>query len=292
MAPDALIDCILFRKLVENSVMFPRCSALIRVLFVLILPILAACVPAASPVATAAPTFAPSPINATDTPTIVWFPPTDTPTPAPTQVVTPTPDLRGDLGEILLRDDFSAQGHWQVGRSPAGSMAFGDGEFTLAVAEPKSGLASLRDSPNLTDFYVEVTAEPSMCRGADAYGLLLRAASEADFYRFTLTCDDQLRFERTSNNQTSVIQNWTPRIGPPAPSRLQVWVSGAEMRFFIDDIYQFSAHDPVLHEGRLGFFARSTGDTPLTVNFSDLVVYALSPSGASTTPSPAATTAP
>ncbi|MCL4562272.1 MAG: hypothetical protein M1281_16875 [Chloroflexi bacterium] len=254
--------------------------------FPIILLLLAACAPASSPEAAIPSTLAPSPISATETPTVVWFPPTETPTLAPTQALTPTPDPRGDLGKILLSDDFSKREHWQTGRTPAGSMAFGDSEFTLAVAEPKASLSSLRDGPVLTDFYVEVNAEPSMCRGADAYGVLLRAASEADFYRFTLTCDDRMRFERTVNNQTAVIQDWTPRLGPPAPSRLGVWVTGTEMRFFVDGIYQFSAHDPVLHEGRLGLFARSAGDTPLTVNFSNLVVYQASAPSASTTPSP------
>ena len=44
------------------------------------------------------------------------------------------------------------------------------------------------------------------------------------------------------------------------------------MRFFINDEYQFSVRDPLLASGRLGVFARSAGDTAVTVNFSNLVV--------------------
>jgi hypothetical protein len=47
------------------------------------------------------------------------------------------------------------------------------------------------------------------------------------------------------------------------------------MRFFVNDEYQFSASDPVFTGGVLGAFARSAGDTPVTVSFSDLHVYGL-----------------
>ncbi|MEN4099067.1 MAG: hypothetical protein ROW52_04035, partial [Anaerolineaceae bacterium] len=43
------------------------------------------------------------------------------------------------------------------------------------------------------------------------------------------------------------------------------------------DIEQFTISDPVHSSGTLGLFARSTGDTALTVSFSDLVVTALLP---------------
>jgi len=65
------------------------------------------------------------------------------------------------------------------------------------------------------------------------------------------------------------------------------------MRFYIDGVEQFSARDPVFQTGLLGFFARAGGDTPLTVNFSDLIIRAIDPSALPTstatptfTPSP------
>jgi len=50
---------------------------------------------------------------------------------------------------------------------------------------------------------------------------------------------------------------------------------GGELRIFVNDVYQFSARDPVFESGQVGIFARAAGDSPLTVNFSALSVYNL-----------------
>jgi hypothetical protein len=239
--------------------------------------ILAACSAAPTPAPEAEATATPTPADATQiTPTIDWFPVTATPTYAPTLDATATPDLLTGLGPILLADDFSNQGQWQIGRTTSGNVGYGQGALTLAVSDPKGYVASQRKSPELDNYYLEISAVPSLCKGADAYGLLLRATSAPDYYRFSVTCDGRLRLERVKHGETVVLADWTPRIGPPQPKRLGVWISGPEMRFFIDDIYQFSARDAVLASGLVGVFARSAGDTPLTVNFSDLSVRQIS----------------
>jgi hypothetical protein len=239
---------------------------------------LAACLPQEQPSQPPAETPPPAPTSVqTATATVDWFPATSTPTLAPSPVFTPTPDLRPGLGQVLLQDDFTDPQAWQTGKNPAGNMAFGKNVLTLAVAAPKGALFSLRSGPELGDYYLEVTAAPSLCRGADAYGLLLRAASTPNFYRFSLTCDGQTRLERIHNGSAAVLQDWTPRIGPPLPSRLGVWIAGDEIRVFIDNYFQFSARDPVLTGGSLGLFARAAGDSALTVSFSDLVVRQVGP---------------
>ena len=73
--------------------------------------------------------------------------------------------------------------------------------------------------------------------------------------------------------------DWLPSGDAPsaAPARVKlgVWVVGSEMRFFLNDNYQFSAHDHFLYAGTLGFFAYASGMTPITVSFSDLSVYSV-----------------
>jgi hypothetical protein len=54
--------------------------------------------------------------------------------------------------------------------------------------------------------------------------------------------------------------------------RLGVWALGDELRFFVNDIYQFAVRDPLWKSGRVGLYARAAGDTPLTVSFSNLQV--------------------
>ena len=180
------------------------------------------------------------------------------------------------MGEITFQDDFSSAGGWALSDTIKGSVALGKNKLTIAINVPKTYLASIRSQPILGDFYAEITASPNLCRGADEYGLLIRVASEQDYYRFSVSCDGQTRLDRVYRGQASSPQPWMLGsripIGSPSTSRLAVWAVGNEMRFFINDEYQFSVRDPLLAGGRLGVFARSAGDNVVTVNFSNLVV--------------------
>jgi len=212
----------------------------------------------------------------TATPTIVWFPPTDTPTPYPTQVVTPTLDIRPQVGEIILTDDFTSPSMWTLGRTPVGSIALGVNELTLAISQPKGYLYSLRQGEAFTDFYLEITASPSICRDKDEYGLLVRVSPSLDFYRFSLSCNGTIRVDKYFMGKASSPIPPAPSgavpPGAPSVSRLAVWAKGKEMLFFVNEQYQFTVRDPSLVTGYLGLFARSEGDNVVTVSFSDLVL--------------------
>jgi hypothetical protein len=231
----------------------------------------------------------------TVTATTVWFPATDTPTAMASDVVQPTVDEKPSVEDELLSDDFTNPAQWSTGQTAAGSVAYGDKELTLAVSQPKGALLSLSKVNLAANFYLEITVDLSLCKGGDAYGLLLRASSPENYYRYAIACTGQLRLERVKNSELAIVQDWTPAgqipAGSPLLLKLGVWSAGNEMRFFINDEYQFSASDPVFTGGMLGVFARSAGDTPVTVSFSDLHLYGL---GAlpSVTPTPTLTPKP
>lgn len=215
----------------------------------------------------------------TPTPTVVWFPPTPTFTPFPTPVITPTPDLLTDIGEVLLSDDFSTAEKWSLQSGSEGGVALSKDELTVAIKGAKAFIFSVRKEPELSDFYVEVTANPNLCKGADEYGLLLRVSESEDYYRYSLSCDSQVRLDRVIGYTASSPQPWilSGDVPPGAPSvsRLGAWLSGSEMRFFVNGRHQFTVNDPLLRSGRIGIFARSTGANAVTVNFSNLVVRAI-----------------
>jgi hypothetical protein len=219
----------------------------------------------------------------TPTPTIVWFPPTATPTPFSTLAPQPTPEMRPGLGAVILEDDFSTATAWSLGSTGQARAALSKNELTLAIAPTveKDYILSLREEPQLSDFYAEITASPSMCRGDDEYGLLVRAASSQDYYRLALTCSGKTRLDRIIKNQTTSPQPWveTGAVPPGAPStsRLAVWAVGKEMRFFVNDEYLFTVNDSLLPRGGLGVFARSVNDNAVTINFSNLIIKEVTP---------------
>ena len=221
------------------------------------------------------------PVSNTPTATIVWFPPTATATIFPTPVITPTVDLRPQVGDLIISDNFTDPAPWQLAQSSTTSVALGQEEITLALNQPGGYLFTLRDEPVLRDFYLEITASPSMCTGLDEYGLLLRYNSPSDFYRFSLSCNGQTRLDRIVGGGAASPQPWMPSTSvpsaAPSSSRLGVWVVGPEMRFFINDEFQFAISDRMLARGMIGVFARSAGEMAVTVSFSDLVVRAIQP---------------
>jgi len=242
----------------------------------LLLSGLVACIPqVASP--PPPPTSTPVPATQTPTPTIIWFPPTATYTPFPTLVITPTVDVQPLFGELIFSDNFTQPTTWTLGQTASTSMALGVEELTLAIDQPGGYLYSLRGGTDLSDFYLEITASPSLCKGQDEYGLLLRVSPNLDFYRFSLTCDGQVRLDKYFQGKASSPKapDYSGAVPPGAPSssRLGVWASGKEMRFYVNGEYQFTVRDPSLLAGGLGAFIRSNGENAVTVSFSDLDVY-------------------
>ena len=235
--------------------------------------------PAKTPTPTL-PTGTPLPL-ATVTPTPVWFPPTATSSPYPTQVFLPTEDMRPKIGKIIYEDDFSSQSGWTLSQTQDGSVAYGKDELTIAIVETNAYLFSIHDQPVFGDFYLEIVAEPSMCRDLDEYGVLFRVSPASDYYRFSLSCDGQVRLDRIIGGQASSPQPWmlSGAVPPGAPSSSTLGVSaiGTDFQFFVNGQYQFSLSDPLLTSGGVGVFARSTNNQAVTVNFSNLVVYEVLP---------------
>jgi hypothetical protein len=232
---------------------------------------LAACLPLNSipPMETPIPTETPIP-----SPTIAWFPPSATPTMFVFPTYTATPEMSPGIGKKVLTDDFSDDSVWDTATSNQGSAAINDNRLALVV-QPGYYLASMRHELIVTDFYAEITARPSLCRGEDNYGLVVRGVGSS-FYRFVLACNGQVRAERISGGRRLPIQQPVPSgDAPAAPGevRIGVWAVGGDMRLFLNGRYQFSVTEKTFPSGGLGVFVRSAGDTLTTVIFSDLTVY-------------------
>lgn len=220
---------------------------------------------------TEAPTPAPSP-----TPTTVWFPPTPEPSPFPTPRLEPTLDMRPGIGELLLEEDFSDSAPWTTGNGGDAVAVVSNHTVHLTLKVRRNYLFSTRTSPVFTNFYAEITAAPSLCRGEDEYGLLLRA-QDGDHYRFALSCDGRAKVDRYLNGSLSRQAGWVSnRIIPdlaPSSARLGVWARGSQMHFFVNDMYFFSITDTQLFEGTLGVFVHTAADGDVSVSFSDLKVW-------------------
>lgn len=210
---------------------------------------------------------------ATQTPTIVWFPASATPTRLAVPTYTGTPEMGPGIGRLILRDDFSEERVWDTAVSDNGSAAISRDHLTLTV-QPGFYLSSMRREMPLSDFYAEISAHPSLCRADDNYGVLVRGIGSS-FYRFVLTCNRQVHAERVNGGTKLIIHEPVPSgdaPGAPGEVRIGVWAVGSELRLFLNGRYQFSVSDPSFSTGAFGVYVRSTAENPVTVSFSDLEV--------------------
>jgi hypothetical protein len=173
--------------------------------------------------------------SATLTPTVVWFPPSATSTLLAVPTYTGTPDMSPGIGRVSLEDDFSDKSAsiWDTAKSDNGSATIHQNRLTLAV-QPGYYLSSMRRELPLSDFYAEITARPSLCRGEDNYGLIVRGVGSS-FYRFLLSCKGEVWAERISGGTKLAIQEHLPSgdaPGAPGEVRIGLWAVGSEMRLF------------------------------------------------------------
>jgi hypothetical protein len=238
---------------------------------------LSACVtPTADP--TPLPPTETATITSTVTATIDWFPATATPTLRPTQIIEPTPEMRPGVGSLLIDDLLSSGSQWQTGRFSAGNITQVNNSLTIAIQQSRASLLSLEMKNILRDFYLETKVNIGLCKSNDVYGLIVRAVSEYNYYRFLVDCQGYARAERVRDGATTLMQDWTPTglpPGAPLDVSLGVWVVGSEMRLFANNAFIFSVKDPVFTEGTVGIFARADGDSPVTVSFTEMTIYSV-----------------
>jgi hypothetical protein len=235
------------------------------------------------------PTAADTPAPLTS-PTTVWFPPTATPSPAPQPTQQPTPERKPGIGDVILTDDFASATLWNTAASDQAAVKETGSGLAIAVQPGIAPVVSFRQGKVFSNMYAEITARPSLCRGADDYGMVFRAPNNAAYYRFSLACNGTTGADRISRGAVRVLQppllSGDVPVGAPGEVRLGVWAVGSEFHFFLNGRYQFTAVDRSYATGGIGVFAHAAGTTPVIVTFSDLSIRAVTYTMPTDTPLP------
>ena len=217
----------------------------------------------------------------TSTPTVIWFPPTETPQVTPTVELTPTPEIMVELGDVIYEDQFNSSEGWTLPQTDRGQINIGNGEINIIINETGSYLAGTREKPDVSDFYAEITANPILCSPEDEYGLLFSVYGSSQYYRFALSCSGEVRLDKLSASGTINLFPWTRcasvPAGAPSVTKLAVLVLGDEVNIYINGNSLFSIEGQQNTYGSFGVYARTVGDTAMTVSFSDLIVREVLP---------------
>lgn len=183
--------------------------------------------------------------------------------------------MRPGVGELLVQDSFTDPSVWSLSTSNDASATISKGSLNLSLKSAKTYLISTRSEPVFTDFYAEISATANFCHGEDEYGLVVRSV-KGNQYRLALACNGQVKVDRLYNGSLSRQAGWLQNaIIPsimPSTVRLQVWAVGSQMRFFVNDFYLFSVTDRLLYKGTVGVFVHTSGESDVSVSFSNLKV--------------------
>ncbi len=244
--------------------------------------ILAACLRLEETPAVDTPQATNTPIpSSTSTPTVIWFPPTDTPAMTPTQELTPTPEVMVELGEVIYEDPFNSPEGWFLPQTERGQINIGNGEVNIVINETGSYLAGTREKPDVSEFYAEITTNPVLCSPQDEYGFLFGVVGRDQYFRFALSCSGEVRLDKLSAEGTMLLYPWTRcasvPAGAPSVTKLAVLVVDGEIHLYINGNSLLSIEDRQNIYGSFGVYARSVGDTAMTVSFSDLIVREILP---------------
>ncbi len=217
----------------------------------------------------------------TPTATIIWFPATSTFTPFPTSEATATNLPFPGTGEQIFEDDFSKAEDWSsAGTESIGSnsLIINRNRLTLAINQSPARLMSIntRADASFSDFYAEMTVSANRCSGDDTYGMLFRSAAENNTYRFMVNCKGMVSSDHFASGSISLLQKWVPSgdAPPAAPGliKMAVWAAGAEMRFYLNNHFQFAVLNNYIRRGSVGVFANSLSPDGMNISFSDLKV--------------------
>lgn len=215
------------------------------------------------------------------TPTVIWFPPTETPQVTPTVELTPTPEIMVELGEVIYEDQFNSSQGWTLPQTDRGQINIGNGEINIIINESGSYLTGTREKPDVKEFYAEITANPVLCSPEDEYGFLFSVYGSSQYYRFALSCSGEVRLDKLNASGTINLYPWTRcasvPAGAPSVTKLAVLVVGDEIHIYINGNSLFSVTGQENTYGSFGVYARTAGDTALTVTFADLVVREVLP---------------
>jgi len=223
-----------------------------------------------------APTRTPNPNIPTRTPTI-----TLTPTTSPTATLDPD-DPISYLGDPWFRDNFSTGSNFFLYDEPQSSFRVDNNQMILVAKKANNFETWSLASPNLYNFYLEITGTfGEECSGKDRYGLIFRAPKTTEGYLLSISCDGSFRLSTWENEEEKYtsLKPWTAseyiNTGPGGENRLGIKTNGISLTGFINGYQVFEVDDSTFGSGRFGILVAATNTPGFTAYLSEIAYWAL-----------------
>jgi len=225
------------------------------------------------------------PATSTPLPTNTTLP-SDTPLPSssiePTLLPTHTGiDPAASLGDPAWMDSFQDGANWPLYSDLHVEMEVDGGKLRMTALIPNRENpwdGWMVSQPNLTDFYLAVTATPGECTGLDRYGLLARAASDASrSYLFGFSCDGQYSLRIWNGSTFRMLVEWTASqfIHPGAEQTNQLGFKAEvnKLSLYANGNLLTELENDAFREGAFGLFVGAVNTTGFNVLFDDVAYW-------------------
>jgi hypothetical protein len=207
---------------------------------------------------------------------------TPTPTMTPTATITsPANDPRLSLGDPDWNDPLDNGQNWLLEEDPFLALGIEDSHLVMTGLTGTSGWR-MATTPQLIDFYAEMTVSPTECSGRDYYGFIFRVPvinSPDQGYLFGVSCSGGYSLKKWDgqvepNGQTTTLVDWTPGesivSGSNQANRVGVMVVGSRITLYANGVLLQEIHDETYPEGYLGIFINSEETENFTIHVDDV----------------------
>ena len=202
-----------------------------------------------------------------------------TPTIAPPSPTIASNDPRARLGEPDWSDPFANANYWPLFEDDHVHFTLKDGNLQLLAKKPEKWDGWMLSWTTLYNFYLEVTASPQNCSGADRYGLLARAPSAEKAYLFGLTCDGQYSLRKWNGERFSYLVDWTKsdliKSGAGKTNRLGFMASDNQISLYVNGELLTEITDRSYDNGAFGLFVSSANTENFKVLVSEVAYWEL-----------------
>jgi hypothetical protein len=214
--------------------------------------------------------------------------PTSTPTAQASASVTASPtatvasgDPKAGLGDPVFHDTFETGGIWPTYEDDHVKFEVADGKLTMTAfnADHRDGWMM---PGQVTDGYIEFTAEPGTCSGLDQYGIVARMVGSDNGYigyLFGFSCDGRYSLRTWDGSVMTSLVGWTTSsdivAGSNEENRMGIKLDGTKISMYANGKLLKEINSDAYTEGWYGVFIGASSTPDFTVTGSEYSVWEL-----------------
>ena len=182
--------------------------------------------------------------------------------------------------EILYNEDFDSESSWYVGSNDYRTWWIEGGEYHLLIKYEDIPYHSRnRQIGDLADYQLDVDTRQLGGPDDNSYGVTFRIRDSENLYRFRISGDGWVRFDKKVNDNYVVIRDWERSAlvnqGNSA-NHITIVANGSLFTFYVNGSEAYSETDHEFTSGHAGVIAAmydSPGQTHIA--FDNLIIQAL-----------------